>query len=83
LISFKGSILEMKLLLYIWALPNTLFGLLFVPLAVFTKGGMLVVGGVLELHSGLISFILKHCYPLRGGVSAVTLGPVVLGQDRE
>jgi hypothetical protein len=41
----------MKLLLYLWALPNTLFGLLFVPLAVFTKGGMFVVGGVLELHS--------------------------------
>lgn len=56
----------MKFLRYLWALPNTLLGLLFVPLAIFTKGGMRVVGGVLELHSGLISFILKHCLPVRG-----------------
>jgi hypothetical protein len=33
----------MKLLRYLWALPNTLLGLLFVPLAIFTQGGMRVV----------------------------------------
>lgn len=48
----------MKFLRYIWALPNTLLGLLFVPLALFTHGGIHVVGGVLELHSRLISLIL-------------------------
>ena len=73
----------MKLLRYIWALPNTLLGLLFVPLALFTRGGIHVVDGVLELHGKLISFILKKCMPVRGGVSAMTLGHVILGQDRE
>ena len=73
----------MKLLRYIWALPNTLLGLLFVPLVLFTRGGIHVVDGVLELHGKLISFILKKCMPVRGGVSAMTLGHVILGQDRE
>lgn len=73
----------MKFLRYIWALPNTLLGLLFVPLALFTSGGIHVVNGVLELHSRIISLILKKCMPVRGGVSAMTLGHVVLGQNRE
>jgi len=68
----------MKFQRYIWALPNTTLGLLFVPLALFTRGGMHVVNGVLELHSRLISLILKKCMPVRGGVSAITLG-----QNRE
>ncbi len=42
-----------------------------------------MVDGVLELHSSLISLILKKCMPVRGGVSAMTLGHVVLGQNRE
>ncbi|HNY49657.1 MAG TPA: hypothetical protein PLV50_02070 [Smithella sp.] len=73
----------MRILRYIWALPNTLLGLLFVPLAFFANGGIHVVDGVLELHSSLISLILKKCMPVRGGVSAMTLGHVVLGQNRE
>jgi hypothetical protein len=73
----------MKWLCYIWTLPNTLLGLLFVPLAVFTKGRMAVVDGVLEIHGRLISLILRHCVPVRGGVIAITLGHVVLGLDRE
>ena len=73
----------MKLLRYIWASPNTLLGLLFVPLAFFTKGGMRVVDGVLELHSKPIVFFLRHCLPMPGGVSALTLGHVVLGRSQE
>ncbi len=73
----------MKFLRYIWALPNTTLGLLFVPLALFTRGGIHVVNDVLELHSRLISLILKKCMPVRGGVSAITLGHVVLGQNRK
>lgn len=73
----------MKFLRYIWALPNTLLGFLFIPFTLFSRGGMQVVSGVLELHGRFISFILKHCLPVRGGAAALTLGHVVLGRDRE
>jgi hypothetical protein len=58
----------MRIHRYIWALPNTLMGLPFVPLAIFTGGQMVIVEGVLELHSGLIASILRYCVPMRGGV---------------
>lgn len=73
----------MKFLRYIWALPYTLLGLLFIPFTFFTKGGMQIIGGVLELHGRFISFVLKHCLPVSGGAAALTLGHVVLGRDRE
>jgi hypothetical protein len=73
----------MKLLRYIWALPNTFLGLLFIPLAIIMKGRMEIVDGVLEIRGELISWILRHCVPLRGGAGAITLGHVVLGRDRE
>lgn len=73
----------MKLLRYIWALPNTLLGLLFVPLALFTKGRMDIVNGVLEIHGGIVSWILKSCMPVRGYVGALTIGHVILGYNRE
>lgn len=73
----------MKFLRYVWALPYTLLGLFFIPFTFFTRGGMQVVGGVLELHGRFISFILKYCFPVRGGAAALTLGHVILGRDRE
>jgi hypothetical protein len=72
----------MKFLRYIWALPNTLLGLLFLPLAVLTKGGVQAVGGVLEIYGGFVSFVLRHFIPPRGEVAALTLGHVVLGRDK-
>lgn len=73
----------MKILCYIWALPNTILGLLFVPIALFSKGGMEIVEGVLEIHGGLVSWFLKYCIPVRGYVAALTLGHVVLGYNQE
>ena len=73
----------MKLLRYIWVLPNTLPGLLFLPLAFLTKGGARMVGGVLEIHGAFVAFVLKHCLPVRGEVAALTLGHVVLGRDKK
>jgi hypothetical protein len=73
----------MKFLRYIWALPYTLLGFLFIPFTFFTKGSMQIIGGELELHGRVISFILKHCLPVRGEVAALTLGHVILGRDRE
>jgi hypothetical protein len=73
----------MKLLRYVWALPNTLLGLFFIPFTLFTKGSMQIVGGVLEIQGRFISFILRHCVPVRGGAAALTLGHVILGRDSE
>lgn len=42
---------------------------------------MVIVEGVLELHGGLISSILRYCVPMRGGACAMTLGHIVLGLD--
>jgi len=72
----------MKLLRYIWALPNTLLGLIVLPLAVLTKGGVQVNGGVLEIYGGFVSFVLRHFIPIQGDVAALTLGHVILGCDK-
>jgi hypothetical protein len=73
----------MKLLRYIWALPNTMLGLIFVPLALLSRGGMKIVDGVLEIHGGFVTWFLKHCVPMKGYVGALTLGHVILGYDKE
>lgn len=70
-------------LAYLWALPTTAIGLLFVPAAIVSGGGMRIVEGVLEIHGGLVAAFLRHCTPLRGGASAMTLGHVVIGRSRD
>ena len=69
-------------LAYVWALPTTCVGLLFLPPAL-CGGGVQVVDGVVELHGGGVAWFLRHCTLLKGGASAMTLGHVVLGRDRE
>jgi hypothetical protein len=70
-----------RVLVYLWALPTTCFGLVFFPLAVISGGGYQVVDGVLEIHGGFVEFFLRRCTLLDGGASAMTLGHVVLGRD--
>ena len=71
-----------RALVYLWVLPTTAPGLLFLPLAVLSRrGGARVVEGVLEIHGGPVAWFLRHCTLLRGGASAMTLGHVVLGRD--
>jgi len=72
-----------RLLLYAWALPTTLPGLALVAIGLLTGGRATLVNGVLEAHGGIISRLLRHCVLLKGGASAMTLGHVVLGQDRQ
>lgn len=67
---------------YLWALPNTLIGLLFVPTAMLPGGRIQVVSGVLEMHGPVIAAFLRYCIPIRGSASAITFGHVVLGCDR-
>jgi len=71
-----------RALVYLWVLPTSAAGLLFLPFALLARdGGAHVVDGVLELHGGLVTLFLRHCTLLRGGASAMTLGHVVLGRD--
>lgn len=70
-------------LVYVWALPTTAVGLLFVLPTLLTGGRGKNVEGVLELHGGIVRWMLTHLVPLPGGVSALTLGHVVLARDEE
>jgi hypothetical protein len=67
---------------YLWAFPVTALALLFVPLAWLSGGGARVVRGAVEVHGGLVAFLLQRGLPL-GPAAAMTLGHVILGRDRE
>jgi len=66
---------------YLWTLPNTLLGLAFAPLALLSGGRVRCERGAVEIHGGLVRLFLRHCLLVRA--SALTLGQVILGQDRE
>jgi hypothetical protein len=72
-----------RALTYLWTFPTTLVGLLFLPLALLTGGRAQIIDGVLEIHGGFVRLFLRHFTLLKGGASAMTLGHVVLGQDRD
>ena len=60
----------------------TLLGLLIGLLALAHKAKFQVLDGVIEVH-GAVPKLLLRALPLRGGVAAITLGHVVVGQDGE
>jgi hypothetical protein len=70
-----------RVAIYLWTAPNTLIGLLFLPLALVSGGRARVVSGVIEISGGAVTIFLRRCTLLRGGASAMTLGHVVLGLD--
>jgi hypothetical protein len=73
-----------RCLQYLWALPTTSLGLACLAVgAAYGRVGTQVVDGVLELHGGLIEAFLREGTLLPGGASAMTLGHVVLGRNRE
>ncbi|HUF09943.1 MAG TPA: hypothetical protein VMO47_11520, partial [Rhodothermales bacterium] len=71
----------LAVLKYLWALPNTFLGALFMPMAILSGGKVRFIDGVLEVHGRAISWLLRTAVPLRGGASAITLGHVVLGRN--
>ncbi len=71
----------MKLLGYLWALPNTLLGLLLAPMAAAGRGRWQVVDGVLEASGPWIAKLLLLRSATGFGIEAITLGHVVLGRD--
>jgi hypothetical protein len=66
---------------YLWALPNTALGLAFLLPALLSGGGVQLRRGVVEIHGGFARFFLRHCLLIRA--SALTLGHVIVGQDRD
>ena len=70
----------MKYWRYGWAFPATLLGLALASLAL-PRGRVRLVAGVLEAHGPCLRWALTNLVPLRGGVAAMTLGHVVIGQD--
>jgi len=73
--------IEVKVLRYLWTLPTTSVGLLFL-LPTLIRGRAKIVQGILELHGPFVSLFLRRCTLLKGGASAMTLGHVVIGRDQ-
>lgn len=70
-------------LAYVWTSPITLVGGVLATAGLATGGRAAVVDGVLEVHGGVLSWMLRRVIPLRGGASAMTLGHVVLGRNAD
>jgi hypothetical protein len=66
----------------VWALPWTLFGLLLGGLGLATGGSVRRTGRVLEFWGGWVATFLR-LFPLVSGVSAVTFGHTVLGRSQD
>ena len=64
---------------YVWALPNTLVGLAFLPFTLLSGGQVRFTRGTMELYGGFVAWYFRK---ICGGVGAMTLGHVILGRDR-
>ncbi len=65
---------------YLWAGPTTAIGLVLALAAAVTGGRVLARHGVLEVHGGVVRWLLTRAVPIAGGAEAMTLGHVVLGR---
>jgi hypothetical protein len=70
-----------RILLCVWALPATLCGLVLIPFVLRSGGSVRIVEGVLEVHGGIATRLLKRGLPWVGPTAALTLGHVVFGCD--
>lgn len=78
-----ASMLSCRWIIYLWAGPTTLFGLLFAAATLLSGGQARIVTGVLEICGGASEFYLRRIvgFALPGGASAMTLGHVVLARN--
>lgn len=75
-----SGVVPRGILAYLWALPNTLLGLV-VGLSCRLGGGTVRrVDGVLEVEGPWLAVLLTRATLPAGGVEALTLGHVVLGR---
>jgi hypothetical protein len=72
-------------IVYLWTLPTTLVGVPLTLAALLSGGGVQWVDGVLEAYGGLAALYLRWVVGifLDGGASAMTLGHIVIGLDRQ
>ena len=66
---------------YLWALPNTTLGSLFLLPTLLSGGGVRFERGAVEVYGGFARFFLRRCLFVKA--SALCLGHVILGQDRD
>ena len=71
----------MRVLRYLWAAPASSVGLLLAVVGTAAGGRVSLHTGVIEAEGRLLAWGLTHLTLLRGGVSAITFGHVVLGRD--
>ena len=71
-----------RVLAYAWASPATAVGLL-LALPACIRGRIRVCSGVVEAEGPLLAWGLRTLVPIQGGAAAITIGHVVIGQDRE
>ena len=69
----------LRVLLYLWALPVTLLGVLVALISRGSGGTLQRVEGVLEVAGGWPAWVLLRGFPFSGAVAALTLGHVVVG----
>lgn len=69
----------LRALIYLWALPVTLPGMLIAIIARGSGGTLQRVDGVLEAAGGWPAWVLRRGFPFSGAVAAMTLGHVVVG----
>ncbi len=69
----------LRALLYLWALPVTLLGVLVALVSRGSGGTLRRVEGVLEVAGGWPAWVLRRGFPFSGAVAAITLGHVVVG----
>ncbi|MBI3863089.1 MAG: hypothetical protein HY290_14450 [Planctomycetia bacterium] len=68
---------------YLWVAPVTMGALLLVVAGVVTGGRPGVIRGVVEVHGGLVTWLLRRGSPWMGPIAAMTLGHVIIGRDQE
>jgi hypothetical protein len=67
---------------YVWALPATAVGLVFVLLAWLSGGRAKMVDGVIEVEGGLVTAFLRQGFLGFTPACARTIGHVILGPDQ-
>ena len=71
----------LRVLVYLWAFPVTLLGVLLALIARGSGGAVQRIDGVLESAGGWPARVLRRGFPFSGPVAAITLGHVVLGES--
>lgn len=66
----------------LWAFPCTFVGLVVGGIGLMTGGRVQRVGHTLEFWGGWVTWLLRRV-PISGAAAAMTIGHVILGQDKD